>query len=365
MKILDEFLNLFNQSGYEAYGIGGCVRDHLLGLRVNDFDVTTNATPEEMMSLFNNYPLNKVGCKFGTIGVLYQGHWFECTTFRTEQDYQNHRYPSRVMFGQSLMEDVRRRDFTINGLAYHEGQIIDYVYGREDINKGLIRCIGNPNERFIEDALRICRALRFSSKLGFKIEAQTYQAMKVNKHLLDTVSKERKTIEFKGIILGKYVNTLIDDINHFYTLELKDIDVSLDTFETRLVSGLNEPLDLNQFSLSSYSKRLIEFLTRFKTLFIDTSLLRKLMSQFNEVFIIELVKLRKMEDLYQTILNDHENIYKLEQLAINGHDLIEWNIEPIQRTKVLHYLFDLVINKKVKNNKKELFQALKDTNDFR
>lgn len=177
MKKLDQLISFFNDHGYQAYGVGGCVRNYLLGLKIHDFDVATDATPLEMLSLFKDFKTSTVGQKYGTIGVYFDGLFFECTTYRSDSLKSDFRRPETVTYESSLYKDLKRRDFTMNGLAYKQGELIDVVNGESDINHRLIRAVGNPKVRFMEDALRMLRALRFVSELGFEIERETLLAM--------------------------------------------------------------------------------------------------------------------------------------------------------------------------------------------
>jgi len=185
-------------SGYEAFFVGGFVRDYVLGIPYNDIDITTNATPEDVKRLFPN--TKDTGLRYGTVTVFYPPFSYEVTTYRKDGLYEKHRKPLQIDFASSLEEDCRRRDFTINAMAMSaEGIISDFVGGKADLASHLIRAIGNPYERFEEDALRILRAFRFVSKLNFDIEETTYQAICEKKHLLKQLPSERILQEFQAI----------------------------------------------------------------------------------------------------------------------------------------------------------------------
>ncbi len=188
---LSEFVNTFNKHGYECYLIGGSVRDLILGYEIYDYDFATNATPEQVIKLFRR--VIPTGIKHGTVTVLVKEHEFEVTTFRSEGKYLDGRRPEKIHYAESLDEDVMRRDFTINGMAYDlkTNEIIDHVGGIEDLNKGIIRTIGNPVERFSEDGLRSFRACRFAAKLGFVIEDETFSAIGKTLDISAMVSSER------------------------------------------------------------------------------------------------------------------------------------------------------------------------------
>lgn len=196
-------LRTLEDAGFEAYFVGGSVRDVLLHRHVHDVDITTSAYPEEVKELFDKSI--DTGIKHGTVTVLYGGESYEITTFRTESGYQDFRRPDHVTFVQNLDEDLKRRDFTINALAMDmHGDIVDLFNGIEDLKNHIIRAVGNPEKRFHEDALRMMRAVRFMSQLEFKIEEKTEQAIKDNHELLKKISVERIREEFVKMGLGPF-----------------------------------------------------------------------------------------------------------------------------------------------------------------
>jgi tRNA adenylyltransferase len=195
-------LEKFNEAGYEAYFVGGCVRDYLLNDDFSDIDITTNALPDEVKQIFKKSI--DTGIQHGTVTILINGDSFEVTTFRTEDDYIDHRTPEKVEFVSNLKEDLDRRDFTINAMALDsKGKLYDYHCGEKDLRNKIIKTVNNPNERFFEDALRMLRAFRFSSKLGFEIEENTLKAIKNNAELIKFVSIERIVNEFRKLLTGK------------------------------------------------------------------------------------------------------------------------------------------------------------------
>ncbi len=201
---LREIAQVFSSHSYCLYLVGGAVRDFLLGRKNDDYDLTTSATPEEVKAMFRR--TIDTGIKHGTVTVIYRGEHYEITTFRTEGDYTDSRHPDSVTFVRSLEEDLKRRDFTINALAVDilTGDIIDMHGGREDLENGIIRAIGNAEERFGEDALRMMRACRFSSKLGFTIEEKTLSAIKDLHSSIRKVSVERIKEELDKLLLSRF-----------------------------------------------------------------------------------------------------------------------------------------------------------------
>lgn len=205
-----KILNQLNNSGYEAYVVGGCVRDSLMGIEPHDWDICTNATPDQVEAVFQDYHVIETGLKHGTVTVAIEGEPYEVTTFREDGTYEDHRRPDSVTFVCDLQTDISRRDFTINAMAADaSGKVIDLFGGIEDLENGMIRCVGDPVERFSEDALRILRAMRFASRFGFVIENRTADAMRYLKESLTFVSAERKNKELCGVLMGKPKSVLI------------------------------------------------------------------------------------------------------------------------------------------------------------
>lgn len=201
------------QCGYSAYAVGGCVRDLLLGKSINDIDICTDALPQQTAEIFkNDYKVVYTGLKHGTITVIVEGKPYEITTFRKDGNYLDNRHPESVEFVDDLKEDLARRDFTVNAVAINnEGELFDYFGGQTDLKNKIIRCVGDADKRFQEDALRILRALRFSSVLGFKIEEETKRAIIKNKRLLKNISAERINVEFTKLLLGDNVESVMNE----------------------------------------------------------------------------------------------------------------------------------------------------------
>lgn len=196
-------LDMLESAGHEAWVVGGCVRDSLMGIIPHDYDITTSALPAETEQVFAGYRLIETGLKHGTVTVLADGSPIEITTYRVDGEYRDSR-PERVTFTRNIRDDVSRRDFTMNGIAYNPKQgYFDEFGGAEDIKAGVIRCIGKPEKRFREDALRILRGLRFSASLGFEIEENTARAMHDTRELLNKISAERVFSELCGLLTGR------------------------------------------------------------------------------------------------------------------------------------------------------------------
>ena len=196
-------LNTLRAHGYEAFAVGGCVRDTMLGRTPGDWDITTSARPEQVKAVFRHTV--DTGLQHGTVTVLKDHTGYEVTTYRIDGEYEDGRHPKSVEFTAELREDLRRRDFTINAMAYsHETGVVDLFGGMEDLEQGVIRCVGNPVDRFTEDALRILRAIRFSAQLGFEIEQGTRDALALIAPNLKNVSKERIMTELTKLLLSSH-----------------------------------------------------------------------------------------------------------------------------------------------------------------
>lgn len=203
-KSIQTVLNILNKKGFEGYLVGGCVRDTLMGIEPHDYDLTTDALPEEMLSVFSDMKIIETGIKHGTVTVVSDGENVEITTYRIDGAYNDNRHPESVSYTRNLGEDLSRRDFTSNAIAYSpDSGYVDVFGGIEDINAKLIRCVGDADKRFNEDGLRIIRALRFSSVLGFSIEDATSESIHRNKDLLRNISSERIYSELKKLLSGK------------------------------------------------------------------------------------------------------------------------------------------------------------------
>lgn len=249
-------LSMLENSGYECYIVGGCVRDFLMGKPPHDYDVTTNATPEQIKECFMRHKIIETGIKHGTVMVIIDGENIEITTYRIDGSYKDNRHPEQVVFSKNIEDDVKRRDFTINSIAYNpKSGFVDLFNGRADIENSIITCVGNADERFNEDALRILRALRFASVLGFDISDEISDSIHKNKALISNVSVERIWIEFKKLICGinahKVISEYVDVIGVFMPEILKTVGFEqnnpyhcYDVFEHTLNAIKNAPNDV-------------------------------------------------------------------------------------------------------------------------
>lgn len=206
-KQVKTIIEKLEENGYEGFAVGGCVRDALLFRNPDDWDITTSAKPEQVKALFKRTV--DTGIQHGTVTVLMDGEGFEVTTYRIDGEYEDSRHPREVCFTSNLTEDLKRRDFTINAMAYSEKRgLVDEFNGVEDLKEGVIRCVGNPEERFHEDALRILRAVRFAAQLGFQIEEETLSAIRRLAPHLRYISAERIQTELLKLIVSPHPETL-------------------------------------------------------------------------------------------------------------------------------------------------------------
>ncbi|MDF2474463.1 MAG: hypothetical protein K0R21_2245 [Anaerocolumna sp.] len=226
---VDYIINQLIKYGYEAYAVGGCVRDSILGKEPEDWDITTSATPLEVKKIFRR--TIDTGIAHGTVTVMMDKEGFEVTTYRIDGEYEDNRRPKSVEFTANLVEDLKRRDFTINAMAYNtEKGLVDIFGGLEDIKVGVIRCVGSASDRFDEDALRILRALRFCAQLGFTIEEETMEAIREKAANLCNISAERIRVELNKLLLSNHPDKLIEAYEVGITkIILPEFDIMMET----------------------------------------------------------------------------------------------------------------------------------------
>lgn len=221
-------ISILCENGFEAYAVGGCVRDKLLSKNPHDYDITTSALPEQVKKCFESYRVIETGIKHGTVSVIIDENILEITTYRIDGEYEDNRHPSKVNFTSDITKDLSRRDFTINAMAYNdEDGLIDVFDGKGDLEKKLIRCVGNANERFEEDALRILRALRFAAMLDFDIEKQTAKAVLRKKNLLKNVSAERIKEEFSKLIVADGAAKIIKKYKEVFFVFIPELEKTI------------------------------------------------------------------------------------------------------------------------------------------
>ena len=212
-KGAQHIINCLNSAGYEAYIVGGCVRDSLMNKIPSDWDICTSAHVEDMLKIFKGMRVIPTGLQHGTITILERDGAYEVTTFRIDGDYADHRHPKSVSFTAELKEDLSRRDFTINAMAWHpEKGLIDLFHGEEDLKQRIVRAVGDPNKRFDEDGLRMLRMVRFATVLDFDYDVETYQAAVTQSYLMKHISKERIQVELNKILLAQHPARGLQDL---------------------------------------------------------------------------------------------------------------------------------------------------------
>lgn len=387
-KAVQLALQLLEEAGYEAVVVGGAVRDYLLGKEASDYDISTNARPEEVKEVFKDYHTLDIGIKHGTVTVFIKGRRIEITTYRSEKDYEDFRHPKEVVFEKSLEADLERRDFTVNAICYNRG-LIDKVGGIADLEAGLIRAIGDPVLRFKEDPLRILRALRFAATLDFRIEAGTKAGIFREKELLRKVSNERINLEFSKLLLGSSAPSVLSEYEAVIRVFLPELPADYRNlfFAFREFSELTsriaallwgmDPLQAEAaLKRLKYSKRevgRVVFLLENKDLTIkadeieigkllkDTELgdLRKLV-EMQKAFSVSQAETDRLERILSILYNlDPNKCLRLKDLAVSGRDLLAMGYPEGAGIRILlDELLDLVIEGKLDNEKEELLGYL-------
>lgn len=216
------------KAGHKAFCVGGAVRDSIMGLTPGDWDITTSALPHETTEIFKDFRTIDTGLKHGTLTIIINHKPFEVTTFRIDGEYDDNRHPESVEFTRNIKNDLARRDFTVNAIAYSKADgIVDLYGGREDIYNSIIRTVGKPDKRFREDGLRIMRALRFSATLGFKIEDETAKAIHRNKDLLKNISVERLAVELTKLLCGKRAFNILMEYPDVFSVFIPEIECAV------------------------------------------------------------------------------------------------------------------------------------------
>lgn len=386
-------IHKLNEYGYEAYAVGGCVRDSIIHRVPGDWDITTNARPEEVKSVF--YRTIDTGIKHGTVTIMLHGVGYEVTTYRIDGEYEDSRHPKSVEFTASLEEDLKRRDFTINAMAYCDDTgIVDMFNGEEDIENGIIRCVGDATERFTEDALRMLRAVRFSAQLGYTIEKRTAEAIKTLAPTIANISRERIHTELNKTLLSDNPDYLkramelgITEVVFPVMNELSDVEEAM-----KLVKALPKDLVyryaavlyqsgkdragsmLKELKLDNYTiDNCVNLISLHgMELTNDVVMIRKQASaagskMYERALIFEknfymvrndMERYRKVsaqEELFRGIISRKECL-TLKELAVTGNDLIHAGVKPGRKMgEILNSMLDAVLEKPENNTKEYLF----------
>jgi len=356
--------DVFRENGYKAYFVGGCVRDALLGRTAKDIDIATDAKPEDVKNLFkNNYD---TGLKFGSITVSYDDYYYDITTFRMESGYSNLRHPDSLDYTNDIKLDLKRRDFSVNAMAFcfEEGHI-DLFNGVTDLNKKVIKSVGDPNTRFKEDALRMMRAIRFACELGFIIDSETLKAIEKNSHGIKFISKERVYAEFTKAVssiypekliylrqsgLGRKIHPLFKTFDYHNIPRDQDLILRLAYMMKRKESAINvlEFLKADKFTIYNVLQVLEG---RVKIAENSKYCIRKLIANIGIANAKRVLILKGYNiSLYLDIIRD-KDCTSLADMALDGTDLITTDVvkEGIDVRHILNRLLDEVMKDPSKN----------------
>ncbi len=393
-KDVEYIINKIYDNGHEAFIVGGCVRDSIIGLKPNDYDITTSAKPNEIMNIFKNEKIIETGIKHGTVTLIKNGIEYEITTYRIDGEYNDNRRPDFVEFTNDINKDLQRRDFTINAIAYnHRIGIVDTFDGIGDICKKIIKTVGKADERFNEDGLRIIRAVRFSCKLGFDIEKDTLTSIYKNINLIKNVSIERIQNEFNKILLSDSPENLyilyqagMFDVLNFNSVKInknelkyikkskKDLIIRLSIF-TYIIGDIEESKNiLNIFRYSNKIKKQCSIiLDNLDNKIIADKVCIKLylnkIGKENLSYLLYIKKILKKESINEDydeiyeMINDIERnkeCYSLDKLAIDGSDLRALGYAGKDIGQKLDYLLKNVIENPKVNNKIDLISIIRD-----
>ena len=388
---VEEILGKLREHGYEAFAVGGCVRDAILGRIPGDWDITTSAHPEEVKQVFGH--TIDTGLQHGTVTVMRDHIGYEITTYRIDGEYEDGRHPKEVVFTAELREDLRRRDFTINAMAYsHETGIVDIFGGTEDLAARRIRCVGDAGERFTEDALRILRAVRFSAQLGFSIEDMTWQALCEQAPSLVHVSKERVQVELTKTLLSdrpEYIwKTEAAGLAPYISKTFPEVFAAWK--ERKRISGAAAHLPaekalrwayflapageescvrvLRELKMDNDTIDKAKILSRFAFTQIEPEevSVRRAMSAmedmvFDWLLLLQEVLMPERMDAVEMVrslakqIRERGDCIRLKTLAVTGKDLIQAGIQPGPALgKTLHLLFEKVLENPAWNEKDRL-----------
>lgn len=380
------------EHGFEAFAVGGCVRDTLLGREPGDWDITTSAKPEEVKGIFGKTV--DTGLQHGTVTIIKNRNGYEVTTYRIDGEYHDGRHPESVEFTSNLKEDLKRRDFTINAMAYsHETEIVDEFGGMDDLADQRIRCVGLAHDRFTEDALRILRAIRFAAQLGFEIESETYKAISDIAPNLKNVSKERIQVELTKLLLSEYPEKMMmvhaTGICPYVTADFVEVFEKectesiakikalpkeksmrwagflrhMEPVKVRaILKGLkldNETIDNGrimveaaQTPLAPEKPQIRRFLSKMSRYQFEGCLYLKELDGDDNI--------EEIRRLWKEIEADGDCI-SLKMLAVNGGDLMEAGVEKGKKLgETLAWLLDLVLEHPELNQKETLLKKLAD-----
>lgn len=380
---VERIIGILQRNGYEAYAVGGCVRDTLLGRTPGDWDITTSALPHQVKSLFHR--TIDTGIEHGTVTIMMDHEGYEVTTYRIDGEYEDGRHPKQVEFTSNLLEDLKRRDFTINAMAYSKRTgIVDAFDGMGDLEQHMIRCVGNAMERFTEDALRILRAIRFSAQLDFTIEDKTWDAIFQIAPNIAKVSKERIQVELTKTLLSDHpenirqvfetgISSYISAAFSEIPWERISIPASLAKIKyvrwaafLRLVSAEQAVRILKDLKLDNDTINKVRTLVRWSGADLEKqeAAVRRAMSQMEPEVWDALMDLNEYDTEIRMLcsqIRERGDCLSLKDLAVKGADLIEAGIKPGKELgTLLNQMLDVVLEHPEMNEKERLLGILKN-----
>ncbi len=384
---VSEIINRLNAHGHRADIVGGCTRDFLLGKIPSDYDITTDATPDELHEIFKDYKTADTGIRHGTLTVIIDGEPYEVTTYRLDGEYNDHRHPDSVSFTEILSEDLSRRDFTMNAICYNERDgFTDLFSGKEDVEQGIIRTVGDPERRFEEDALRILRGIRFAATLNFRIEEGTARAIKAKADLLLAVSSERVATEWKKLLSGVAALRVVSEYRDVISVVIPELENLCIPNDGAFYSQGASLRELMLFYLAhgegaagayeSAARRLkydnksrkfgvsvlesLPFCDTRTDVGLKTLLMRvgydcaegalRLATMLSLCEESALVRLQELSE---------ESVWQLSELAVNGKDLSSLGIKGEEVGRILKALLAMVVREECGNKKQELISIAK------
>jgi len=379
-KNAEYILNKLNENGFQAYLVGGCVRDKLLNKVPEDYDITTNALPQKIAEVFSEFHLNLKGLKHGTVGVIINGEMIEITTYRIDGDYLDSRRPENVTFTPNLKEDLARRDFTINAMAMDKNEnIIDVFNGKSDLKNKIIRTVGDPEKRFNEDALRIMRCLRFASKEGFVIQENTLNSLNQLAPNLKHIAYERIYTELKKMLSEANAHNIIRKTkpvfeNVFPTLNtekwdiickhIKECECSWLLCLAVLLINSDTKKELDRLKVETKTKCLVLNLKELlnKKILNDKAFLQKMMCEHSKeqiLFLCSYLTVITKEDYNKNAILASKGITSVNELDIQGQTLKNLGFKSYKIKEALNVLLNAVIENKVKNQETDLIKYIK------
>lgn len=376
-----EAIRLLHRAGHEAFAVGGCVRDLLLGQEPHDWDITTSANPADIQAVFKEYRTIPTGVQHGTVTVLIDRMPLEITTYRVDGTYSDNRRPDEVRFAEHLSDDLSRRDFTINAMALSDnGTVIDEFGGRADLEQRLIRCVGDPGTRFSEDALRILRALRFAAVLDFTLDGPTAEAVHHSRERLQNVSAERMTVELVKLLCGPGVTDILISFEDVFRVILPELTIDETTARAvgrtvpvpvlRLAQLLRNTGDragkaLDHLRLPARTRKTVEALVQNQNvpLAADRKTLTHLLNRFGPDLLRLLIALQDTDGSTGPIrtaldaLLKERPAYRIRDLAVSGTDLMALGFDGPAVGRTLQDLLERVMDETLPNEKDVLLHA--------